>query len=164
MGLTFEFFKLCGVLFSTFIALHYYTALSDILRSRFLPKKMPLEFLDFLFFLILVVAGYLSFIGLRSLLYRFMNLDSAPRISKIGGLILGLVRGFFLIGLLTFTLAISSVSYFRDSVKSSYLGSRAVTISPWTYNWLLNNIVIKFSAQEKFNPTVSEVTGRMSQK
>lgn len=164
MGLPVEIFKLLGVIFATYISLHYYTGLSDMIQARFLPKAMPLEFLDFLIFIILAIGSYLGFVVLRSMFYRFLKLEASPRLSQIGGLILGLARVFFTAGLLVYILMISSVKYLNDSVKYSYLGKKCHAIAPQTYGWLWNNFVSKFSTKEKFNPTVTEVVDRFSRK
>ena len=164
MGLPVELFKFFGIIFATYIALHYYTNLSDLLQRWFLPKAMPLEFLDFLIFMILAVGGYLGFVVLRSMLYRFIKLEASPMLSQFGGLILGIVRAFFTAGLLVYILMISSVKYLNDSVKSSYLGNRCYAVAPQTYNRLWDNIVSKFSAKEKLNPTVAEVMKRFNYK
>ncbi len=164
MGLPVELFKLLGIIFSTYISLHYYTGLSDLIQGRFLPKEMPLEFLDFLIFIILALGGYLGFVVLRSMFYRFLKLEASPRLSQIGGLILGFARAFFTAGLLVYILMISSVKYLNDSVKYSYLGSRVYSVAPQTYGWIWNNIVSKFSAKEKFNSTVAEVVERFNHK
>lgn len=161
-GLPVEIFKFFGVIFVTYISLHYYTNLADIIARSILPKGLPLEFFDFLIFFILVSAGYLGFAVIRSIFYRYIKLEAVPLLSKFGGFILGLLRGFFVTGLLVFMLSISSVSYFSGSVKHSYLGSRAFLISPNTYAWLLNNIFSKFSSKVKFNPTVNEVIDRFN--
>ena len=164
MGLSIEIFKLSGVIFSTYIALHYYTTISDLVQRRFFPKAMPLEFMDFIIFVLLIIVGYLCFVGLRSILFRFVQLNAIPRINQFVGLVLGIVRGFLVVGLLTFTLAISSVNYFISSVKHSYLAGKVFAISPQTYDWLWNNIFSKFSAQEKFNSTVTEVMDKFNRK
>jgi len=160
MGLPVELFKLLGIIFSTYISLHYYTALSDLIQNSFIPKQMPLEFLDFLVFMVLALGGYLGFIVLRNIFYRFLKLDASPRLSQIGGLILGLGRIYFTTGIFIYILMISSVKYLNESVKHSYFASRSVSISADTYAWLWNNIVEKFSTNEKFNPTVTEVMDR----
>lgn len=156
-GLPAEIFKLLGTLSSIYISLHYYTALSDFIRGRFaLDKKMPLEFLDFLSFLSLAVASYLFFVLLRSVFYRFIKLEAVDRLNKWGGFVLGIGRGILLSGLIIFILVISSISYLKQSVKSSYLGPCFFKVAPNTYNWLWNNLTSKFMAQEKFNKTVLE--------
>ncbi len=150
MGLAVEFFKLSGVILATYISLHYYTGLSDIIQRRFILKGISLEFMDFLVFIILAAGGYLAFVFSRSIFYRYMRLEAAPKISQFGGLILGVARLFFTIGLLVYILMISSVTYLNESVKYSYLGSRSVLISTNTYG--------------KFNPTVTEVLDRFNRK
>lgn len=164
MGLPVELFKLLGIIFTTYISLHYYTGLSDIIGRWPLPEELPLEFLDFLIFIILALGGYLGFVVLRSMSYHFIKLEAPPRISQFGGLILGFARAFFTIGLLVYCLMISSIKYLNDSVQYSYLGSRVYSIAPQTYGWLWNNVVSKFSAKEKFNPTVTEVMQRFNRK
>ncbi len=162
MGFSVEIFKFLGALFSTYTALHYYTTFSDFIQKRFLPKAMPLEFLDFVVFLLLITVVYLCFVGLRSLLFRFIQLNAIPKINQMAGFILGIGRGFLVIGLLSFSLAISSVSYLNSSIKHSYLGSRALAISPQTYEWFWSNIFSKFSAHEKFNSTVREALDKFN--
>jgi len=164
MGFAIELFKLAGVLFSTYIAFHYYTGLSDAIVRFFFSKKVPLEFIDFLVFLILTTAAYLGSIVLRSIFYRFMRLEAAPTINRIGGIALGIIRAYFLIGLFIFILTISSVNYLSSSVKHSYLGSRAFSISPRAYQWIFNSFVSKFSTKEKLNPTINEVSARFNRK
>lgn len=164
MGLSVEIFKFLGVIFSIYIALHYYTGISDIIQRRFLPKVMPLEFVDFIFFVLFIVLGHLCFLGLRVVFSRFIQLDAIPKINQFLGLVLGFGRGILIVGLLSFALAISSIAYFRSSVKHSYLGSKAFIVLPQTYNWLWNNIFSKFSAQEKINPMVAEITEKFGLK
>lgn len=163
-GLAIESFKLLGVIFATYISLHYYTSVSDTIQRNLLPKGMPLEFADFLIFLTLAIVAYLGFVVIRSIFYRFIKLEAVPAFSKFGGLFLGIVRGLFVTGLLVYVLSISSISYLTSSVKHSYLGRRTFLISPTTYGWLWNNICSKFSAKEKFNSTVNEVIDRFNRK
>ena len=162
MGLSIEIFKFLGVIFSIYIGLHYYTTLSDIIQKSFRPKEMPLEFMDFIVYLLLICAGYLAFVGLRSLLFRFVQLNALPRINQIAGLLLGIGRGFLVVGMLSFTLAISSVTYLSDAVKHSSLASKTIMILPQTYGWLWDNLVSKFSPREKLNPTVAEALDKFS--
>jgi len=163
-GIAVEFFKLLGIIFGTYVALHYYTSFSDMLGRRFMLKEMPLEFLDFIVFIMLAAGGYLGFVILRSLFYRFIKIEAVPKLNQLGGLILGVMRVFFVIGLLTYTLMISSVKYLNEAVKYSYLGSRSGEISAGTYRWLWHNLVSKFSGNEKFNPTVNEILNRFENK
>lgn len=158
-GLPVEFFKLLGTISALYLGLHYYTAASDWLRQRLLGinEKMPLEFLDFLSGIVLVMAGYLIFVLLRSVFYRFIKMEAVPGLSKWGGLVLGFLRAYLLLGLIIFMLVISSIAYFKKSVSGSYSGARLFRVAPEAYGWLWNNLASKFMSQEKFNPTVFEV-------
>ncbi|MHB8155411.1 MAG: CvpA family protein, partial [Candidatus Omnitrophota bacterium] len=121
-------------------------------------------FMDFITFIFLIILGYLCFVVLRSVFSRFIQLNAVPKISQCLGLILGMGRGLLVIGLLSFTLVISNVNYLNNSVKHSYLGSKAFIILPQTYGWLWNNIFSKFSAHEKFNPAVTQVMEKFNHK
>ncbi|MDD5561442.1 MAG: CvpA family protein [Candidatus Omnitrophica bacterium] len=156
-GLVIELFKLLGILSAIFISSHYYTTLSHAFQLRYFPEKMPLGFIDFITFIILAVAGYMVFVLLRSTFYRFMKMEAVPNLNKYGGLILGLVRGYFTIGLLIFVLIVSNVGYFGSSVRHSCLGSRAVSVSAQTYSWIWEGVFSKFFPQQKFNPAVGKI-------
>jgi len=156
-GFSSELFKFLGTLSAIFMALHYYTYLTDVIQNKIQLNGMPLEFLDFFVFVILALLGYFIFVALRIFLSRFMKLEAISAFNKWGGFALGLFRGFFLIGLVSFALAISSTAYLSESVKSSYLGKRSFTIAPNTYKWLWNNIGSKFMSNEKLNKDILEV-------
>jgi len=101
-GFSVELFKFLGTLSAIFLSLHYYTFLSDMIQKRANLNGMPLEFLDFFVFLLLALLGYFIFVALRIFLCRFMKLEAVPVFNKWGGLALGLLRGFFLVGLVSF--------------------------------------------------------------
>ncbi|MFA5005292.1 MAG: CvpA family protein [Candidatus Omnitrophota bacterium] len=156
-GFSSELFKLLGTLSAIFLSLHYYTYLSDMIQNRTKVNGMPLEFLDFFIFLVLVFLGYFIFVALRIFLSRFIQLEAVPLFNKWGGLALGLLRAFFLVGLVSFGLAVSSTTYLSESVKSSYLGKRSFSIVPNTYKWLWGNVGSKIMSNEKLNTDISEV-------
>lgn len=158
-GFTFESFKFLGTILAVYLALHYYTVLSDWFRGR-LPateERMPLEFLDFLFFVLLALLGYGIFFLLREALSRFIKMEAVPRLNKWGGLVLGAGRGILLASLVVYVLIISSIDYFKESAQQSYLGSRLFQVAPSTYTAIWNNLMSKFMTKEKFNKTILEV-------
>lgn len=164
-GFTIELFKLLGTVFAIYVSLHYYTVISDtILRRGATTEKVPLEFTDFVSFLLLVIAGYLVFVFLRSVFYRFIKMEVAPNLQKWGGLVLGMLRGFLCVSLIIFILVICSFDYSKDSVKDSYTGKSLFKIPPATYSWLWNNVTSKFMNNEKFNKTILEIQDDFSQK
>lgn len=156
-GLPIEFFKLLGILTAIYVSLHYYTGLSDLVQGRIGIKQIPLEFLDFILFAALAMAGYFVFVLLRTIFYRFIKMEAAPRLNQWGGLVLSMVRGFLFSGLVIFMLAISSIGYLKTSVVESYFGSRLSRIAPDTYRWLWDSVTSKFMGREKFNNTLAEI-------
>lgn len=163
-GLSVEIFKFLGTIIAVYLSLHYYTVFSDFLRGRSSAETVPLPFLDFLSFVVLAVLGYLIFTLFRIAFYRFIKMETTPYLNKIGGLILGIGRGILLTSLVTFALAISTLSYLKNSVKDSCSGINLVKVAPSTYNWLWNTVTSKFMIAEKFNKTILEIQEDLSEK
>lgn len=159
LGLKAEFFKLLGTVVAIYLSLHYYTTFSDLLvgRAPFTKERIPLEFMDFLSFASLAVLGYLVFVSLRVLFYRFLKMETVEELNLWGGFILGIVRGLLLIGLIIFMFGISSINYLKNSVINSYSGSYLFKIAPATYELLWKGLASKFMENEKFNQTIIEV-------
>ena len=160
-GFTIEFFKLVGTLAAIYLPMHYYTQLSDW-AVRFLPlpkDNVPLEFIDFVCFLLLAVTGYCIFMAVRVVFYRFIQLKAVPNLNMWGGLILGAARGFLLAGLITFMLVISSISYLKKSAINSYSSKYLLNVAPGTYSFLWKGLFSKFMTSEEENKTVLEIQG-----
>ena len=155
-GFPIELFKFMGTIAAIYLSFHYFVILSDYISNWLaLGKRLPLEFLQFVVFVLLAISGYAAFILLRSILYRFLKMEAVSSLNKWGSLILGIARGAFLASLIIFAMFISSIEYFKNSSKASYLGKRLFMIAPNTYFWLWNSAASKFAANEKFNHTVS---------
>ena len=156
-GFSISLFKLLGTLAALYLAMHYYTWVSDLLTKVFSLKAFPLEFLDFLCFVFLVLFGYLIFVFLRMLLNRFMRMEALPSFNNWVGLLLGAGRGILVVALFVFMMVISTVSYLKKSIVTSYIGPRIFEIAPDTYSWIWGNIVSKFAVTETYNQAVSEI-------
>lgn len=158
-GLSVELFKLLGTIAAIYLALHYYTALSDwvMMSLAVVKEKMPIDFLDFLSCFFIAAVGYLIFVELRIFFYRFINIEAAPRLNHWGGLLLGIGRGVLLVGLIMYLLAISSITYLNRSVRNAYYGSRFFKVAPKMYSSMWNGFFSKFMTKEEFNKTVTEV-------
>ncbi len=165
-GLAIEFFKFLGTLAAIYLSLHYYTHLSDWVRQRlvFAKENVPLEFLDFVCFLILAIVGYLVFVLLRSIFNRFIKMEAVPNLNKWAGFLLGLARGYLFLGLVIFSLVISSIPYFKNSVQKSYSGKYLFKVAADTYASLWEGLVSKFMPQDKFNQTIREVQENFTRK
>jgi uncharacterized membrane protein required for colicin V production len=158
-GFPVEIFKLLGTVFAIYISLHYYTFFSDWIMARVPSAKenVPLEFLDFVSFLGLVIASYLLWVLLRLGFYRVVKVEAVPQVHKWGGLVFGLARAYLLTGLIVFILVISSIDYLKNSAGHAYLGKRLFKVAPNTYTWVWQSLVSKFIPKEKFNKTIPEV-------
>ena len=155
-GFLAELFKILGTISAIYLALHYYIGLSDSIRERIPFKNVPLDFLDFVFFIVLAITGYLLFVVLRQATLKFINMEPIAQLNKWGGLILGITRAFLLSSLLIFMLLISSISYLKNSVINSFSGEYFSKIAPGVYGSIWNGVTSKFMTKEKFNQTVLE--------
>lgn len=158
-GLLIELFKFMGTLAAVYLSLHYYTDLSDKFLSLLHPLKerMPLEFSDFICFIVLAAAGYTLFALLHNIFFRFVKVEATASLNRIGGLVLGAFRAYLLIGLIMFAMAISTVAYLQTSVKESFTATYFLRAAPDTYGWLWDRLASKFMGSERFNKTVNEV-------
>lgn len=156
-GFLAEFFKILGTIFAIYLSLHYFTALSEFIQEHIPQKAIPMEFLDFLSFLELAIVGYLVFAILRQIILRFIKMEAVPKLSRWGGLILGVARIFLLTSLIMFTLVISTITYFSRSVTASYSGKYLFKIAPAVYSSLWNGLVSKFATKERFNQDVLDI-------
>lgn len=163
-GFAIALFKLSGTILAIYIALHYYTVLSDSLPKYFSIKKVPLEFFDFISFLLLALISYFLFVLIRNIFTHFIKMEAVSNLNKWGGLVLGVARGVLLCALLVYILFISSVNYLNSSAKRSHLGSWFFKVAPDTYSFLWNNIASKFMVKEKFNVIVTKTEEKFSGK
>lgn len=158
-GITTEAFKFCGAICAIYLSSHYYTVLSDFIKQYVPDGIVPIKFLDFLSFIILLIMGYFIFVLLRSICRAFLKMDSPSIISRWAGLALGIFRGYLVSGIVIFTMVICGVTYFKNSSAGSYFGKQLLAVQPGVYTWLWNNIGSQLATSEKLNPIVGEVKG-----
>lgn len=156
-GLPVELFKLLGTLSAIYLSCHYYSRFSDFLAARIGSGGFVFKFLDIFSFLIFAMAGYLVFVLLRSLVYRFMKLEATPRLNQWGGFLLGAGRAILAASLIILILAVSPLGYLKHSVKNAYSGGYLLKTATNTYSFLYNGIISKFAANEKFNIAIINV-------
>lgn len=149
-GFTTEFFKFLGTITAIFISMHYCILAADYIRGQLpIEGKVYLGLIDSLVFLSLAVLGYLLFVLLRNAFNNFVKIETVSALNKWGGLILGGFRSVLLVSLVSFTLVVSGIPYFKNSVKHSYLGTRLIFVAPDTYGWIWASIFSKFTPSEK---------------
>ena len=138
--------------------MHYYITVADFIRGRLpLEEKVPLEFLDFLVFLILAGIGNLVFLLLRNAVNNLIKIEAISALNRWGGLVLGAFRSVLLASLVMFSLLISSIPYLKNSVRASYFGPRITSLSVNIYTWTWSSIFSKFISSEKLNSSAVEV-------
>jgi len=156
-GISIEFFKLLGTIAAIYLSLHYYTIFSDAIRGRITTEENALGFLSPITFITLAILGYFLFAILRSIFYRFIKMEAAPRLNKWGGLLLGLVRGILFLSLIIFMMVITRIDYLQRITHQSYFGKGLFKVAPATYAFLWNKATSKFMVNEEFNQSVLTV-------
>jgi uncharacterized membrane protein required for colicin V production len=156
-GIIVELFKLLGTLLAIFLAYHNYARLADFLLDRFAIKVVPIEFLDFMSFAVLLILGYLVCLLLRIAFFHIVKVETVSLINRWGGLVLSIGRGILFVSIIIYLLAISTITYFKDSVDASYFGKATMKIAPAVYGALWNGAVSKFMPQGEFNKNIEEI-------
>ncbi|OGX31420.1 MAG: hypothetical protein A3G37_02170 [Omnitrophica WOR_2 bacterium RIFCSPLOWO2_12_FULL_46_30] len=154
-GFIVEMFKLSGIVLSIYVSLHYFSRASDFLYQRF--PIIKLINWDFICFTILAVMSYLAMAAARNIFCRFVKVEAASGLNKWGGLAAGFFRGSLTASMLFLLFYFSTVAYLKESVKKSYLGSQCVVSDVKVYEFIFNNIVLKFSPGDKLNQGIYEV-------
>jgi len=155
-GLPIEFFKLLGSVFALYLSLHYYSAAGAFLQERLYLTIIPRDFLDFISFVLLAIAGYLIFVVLRNLFSKNIVMEAVPNLNRWGAFLLGLFRGLLLLSVFTFILLVCNIDYFKQGVSDSYFGAKIVHIAPAAYKAIWNGLTSKFMSQEKYNAAVDK--------
>ena len=164
-GFSIEIFKFLGILCAVYVGLHYYTDLSDIFQNKSVQtEKSALQFIDLVCYIMLVVAGCLFFLLIRFAVTRYIKIDTVTGLNRWGGFLVGLVRGYLLIGLISYGLAASSIVYFKDMLRESLIGPSTFHIAPDAYRCMWNSVASKFAVNEKFNTAVNEVEKDFTEK
>lgn len=133
-GLSYEITALVSALFAWVVALHFYQVFGDRLSKWFLlnvPTGRVIAFAA-------CGAGVL-FLGavLSRLMSKIMKLSFVPNVEKVGGCILGTLRGISMTALVVVALALLPIKLVQQEVYvSSFLGNYFVALSPKVYRWV----------------------------
>ena len=126
--------------------------------------RSGVAFLDFVAFIFLTLLGYGFFIAVRLAFGRLIKAEAMPRINKVGGFILGIVRGILTASLAVFMLIICSVGLIKDMAARSYFGRNIYKISFSLYQGMWNGFFSKVMPQEKFNDVLLEIQDSLPKK
>jgi membrane protein required for colicin V production len=133
-GLSVEF----PALFFTFIAwataLNYYQGLGNTLSKWFLLKSPTASTIAFFGIAAAVLA--LGFLVGR-FLKKIMKLSFVPGIEKIGGCIVGIVRGISMSAIIVVALVLAPADFLKQEIYvNSFLGNYFVALSPKAHAWI----------------------------
>lgn len=163
-GFIVELFKLIGITFTTYVSLHYYVKFSDFIVQRLPKMQVPMEFVHFLVFILLVAVSYSIFVLVRRAFCNLVKMEAAPVLSKWGGVFLGIGRGILTSSLVIIVLLMSIFPYLNASVRKSYSGRPLFSVAAGTYSVIWNGFMSKFMAGEKFNDAISKIPSGESAK
>lgn len=150
-GLMIEAFKFFGIICSIFISLQYYSVLSEFINSH---SSIPIDFADFISLIGLIVLVLIIFKFTRDGILFLIKISPHPTLEKWGGLFISMIRGFFVASLVILCINLSTIEYFQKSAKSSFSGQYLLSVCPRTYAYLFENLVSKFSPNEKLNSKI----------
>lgn len=156
-GLSYEITALVSAVFSWVIALHFYQGTGTSLSKWFLLSLPTARAIAF----ICIGVGVL-FLGavVSRLLKRIMKLSFLPNIEKIGGCVLGTLRGISISALIIVALALVPAKSIREEIYiNSFLGNYLVALSPKIYEWVLPK---KTSRDVKFD--INEFWGQLPER
>ncbi|MFA5099837.1 MAG: CvpA family protein [Candidatus Omnitrophota bacterium] len=156
-GFVTEIYKILGALAATYLSLHYYSSIAGYFTGRFALNTAAIAKIESIAFALLSGIGYSFFLVLRLLLKRFINMEVVPTISRLGGLILGIVRAFLFGSLLLYFFLATGNSYLHKSVRTSFSGMDLVYLAPSTYKFFWDAVMSKLASREKFNGVVFEI-------
>ncbi|MFH1656102.1 MAG: CvpA family protein [Candidatus Omnitrophota bacterium] len=152
-GFTVEIFKLIATVCGIFISIHFYSSI-----SKFVSLHSPLtaEFAGPIVLAGLFVIVLIIFKFIRDGLMFVFHIQPIPVIDKWGGLLLSLLRGYFVASIVILFIFLVPIDYFENSTKSSFSKEYLLELSPRTYAFVFENIYSKFSSSDKLNKEVFE--------
>ncbi|MCM8761251.1 MAG: CvpA family protein [Candidatus Omnitrophica bacterium] len=141
-GLSHEIFPLIGTIGTAVIALHYYHKIAVFISKNVI--SLPVAFLDFLTFLVLVVAFGFIFKFLRIIVDKLIKVTWHPLAEKFGGLICGILRASVVTSVILIVLALMPLPYLQWSIRDRSLsGMYFLRIAPTVHSklsWVLPTI------------------------
>lgn len=133
-GLSYEITALISALFAWVTALHFYQDFGESLSKWFLLTIPTARIIAFI--LIGIGVLFLGAIAAR-LLKKIMKLSFVPNVEKIGGCILGTLRGISISAMIIVTFALIPANFVqREVYLNSFLGNYLVALSPKIHKWI----------------------------
>lgn len=153
-GFVVEAFKAFNIVICSFVALHFYYGFGELLHS--IIKPFPVDSASIFCYVFLLCLITLIFRVLREGFFIFFKSEAIGTLSKIGGSIIGVLRGVVICGLISYGLMISNNYYFDLSTRTSILNSRFVKTPVKIYESLLRGIAFRVLPEENMNSEVKK--------
>ena len=154
-GIIIEIFKLIGVLFSIFIALHYFSAVSKFIQDKVHVPPGPADLFSYSILWGIVMSVF-KFI--RDGFTMLFKVEAHSVFDRWGGLLISIVRGLLLCSLTALFLRMSGVEYFVKNLEKSLTAVKLVSVSPKVYEASYDKFVSKFFPSEEVNKSVFKFT------
>ena len=154
-GFGWEFFRFLGYLGGAFLSVYYYEYVSQ-LTGDYLPAVSP--FSNLISFTSIYILILFIFKFINTIIEKIIKIEIFSTLERLGGLILGFLRGAITLSLILITLVLMPVPYFEKSVKErSYTGPTILMVVPFLYERAAKIFpALKF---ERRNEALSKVTG-----
>lgn len=133
-GLSYEITALVSALFAWVVALHFYQGLGNSLSKWFLLSLYTARVIAFC-----LIAVGVFFLGavLSRMLKKIMKLSFIPNVEKIGGCVLGTLRGISISAVIVVAMALIPANFIQQEVYlNSFFGNYLVALSPKAHNLL----------------------------
>lgn len=154
-GFGWELFRFIGYLSTAMAAVYFYEYTSQLLGDYF---PVMHSFANLICFTGLYAGILFIFKFINLLIEKIIKIETISTVEKIGGLLLGFLRGAILISLLLISLVFTPIPYFEKSIKErSYTGQVVLKTVPFLYDKLGAIFpALKFSQR---NDALSKLTG-----
>ena len=138
VGLTAELFKLLGTILSIILGFHYYNEIASALISYI---NIPIWLSQFIILVVIVLSVRAIFKYGVVLVLRVLNIQFILQLEKIGGVLIGLGRGFLIWGLVLIALLFFPVEYLYSSIyEKSFLAPYLIKATKKTYTSIIGFI------------------------
>ena len=160
-GFSVEIFKFLGIFTASIISIHYYNLLADFVGATVAFDK---DILGVISFMVLWLGSVMAFSFIFNLFTKFIRLEAVSSVNKWGGCALGILRGFFILGLVVITFRLTNTTYLKNSIEKSFSANTIADIAFINYRNTWSGVVMKFFPKEDVNYAVLGKKGAQEEK
>jgi uncharacterized membrane protein required for colicin V production len=161
-GFVVEFFKFCGIIFSVFVTLHYYSVFADFLTPQ-VPVLEPTA-VRILIFLALWLLVTCVFMLVRDGLMALFSVKPHSAIDKWGGAVLAVLRGLIVCSMTFFVLLLSLNPTVLKLSETSWSRPVVGSLATHVYFGIYWSVVNRFFPAEPVNQEALDVPKLLERK